>query len=204
MNIDQNHLKLDSIIKGRATALLRQVFMKRWETINNGESWVNSKEYGLKFISSKGKQIYKAAKKLQKLSLESGDINKWDFTLTANVLQTIRFSLNHRKNDEMQKIITTQNKKIERLSAIRNKCAHSPTMSLTDGEFNELWDEMALILVSFGDSEEELELLKKQPIIKINETENEKEEQNEIRAMATELKQIGKNFLVMKENFQII
>jgi hypothetical protein len=104
----------------------------------------------------------------------------------------------------MQKIITTQNKKIERLSAIRNKCAHSPTLSLTDEEFNELWDEMALILVSFGDSEEELELLKKQPIIKINETENEKEEQNEIRAMATELKQIGKCFLIMKENFQII
>jgi hypothetical protein len=77
-------------------------------------------------------------------------------------------------------------------------------MSLTDGEFNELWDEMALILVSFGDSEEELELLKKQPIIKTNETENEKEEQNEIKAMATELKQIGKYFLIMKENFQII
>jgi hypothetical protein len=34
---NQNHLKLDLIIKGRATVILRQIFMERWKTINNGE-----------------------------------------------------------------------------------------------------------------------------------------------------------------------
>jgi hypothetical protein len=202
MDIDQNHCKLDSTIKGRATSLLRQIFMKRWKIINNGEDWVNSKENAHKFINGKGKQVYRTAKKLQKLSLESGDINKWDFTLMATVLQTIRFTGNtHRKNDDLLKNITIQNKNIERLSVIRNKCAHSPNMSLTDEQFNELWDEMTLILVSFGDSKEELELLKNEPIIKLVESEIEKEEQNEMLALATELKNIGIKFFMVLETF---
>jgi hypothetical protein len=202
MDIDQNHLKLDSTIKGRATSLLRQIFMKRWKIINKGEDWVNSKENAHKFINGKGKQVYRTAKKLQKLSLESGDINKWDFTLMATVLQTIRFKGNtHRKNDDLLKNITIQNKNIERLSAIRNECAHSPNMSLTDEEFNELWDEMTLILVSFGDSKEELELLKNEPILKLIESEIEKEEQNEMLALATELKNIGIKFFMVLETF---
>jgi hypothetical protein len=60
-------------------------------------------------------------------------------------------------------------------------------MILNDKQFNELWDEMALILASFGESEEELELLKKEPIIKVNDSENEKK-LNESKAKATQLK----------------
>jgi hypothetical protein len=176
--------------------------MKRCKIISKGEDWVNSKENAQKFINGKGKQVYRTAKKLQKLSLESGDINKWDFTLMATVLQTIRFTGNtHRKNDDLLKNITIQNKNIQRLSAIRNKCAQSPNMSLTDEEFNELWDEMTFILVSFGDSKEELELLKNEPIIKLVESEIEKEEQNEMLALAIELKNIGIKFFMVLETF---
>jgi hypothetical protein len=175
--------------------------MERWKIINAGLDWVNSKENGKEFISDRGKRVYKSGKKLQKLSLESGDINKWDLTLMASVLQAIRASNTEEQSNDFKKLISSQNKNIERLSAIRNHCAHSPTMSLTDEEFNELWDEMALILISFGDSEEELEVLKREQIIIRNVPDNEKEEQNEIRAKATELKKIGKYFLYFKRIF---
>ncbi len=172
MDINQNHLKLDSILKVRAPVILRRIFMERWKAIH-GEEWVNSIENGSKFITGIGKRLYNSSKRLQKLSLESGDIDKWDLTLLATVLPTIKPQKDHQKNDrtteeqeniETKKKISIENKSIEKLLTIRNQCVHSPTMSLINEEFNKLWDEIKLILLSLGDSEEELDLLKRKPI----------------------------------------
>jgi hypothetical protein len=74
-------------------------------------------------------------------------------------------------------------------------------MILNDKQFNELWYEITLIFVSFRESEEELELLKKEPIIKVNDSESEKKEQNESKAKAKQLKLVDKYFEFLIEFF---
>ena len=112
------------------------------------------------FINGMGSHVYERAKNAHNLCLESGDINKWDLSLLGFIFTSNEFSINCHKSTEFQKQMKRENENIQQLVNIRNKCAQNPNKTLTYEEFHQLFNELIVILVSFGESEKELKQLK--------------------------------------------
>lgn len=187
----RNWVKLQLILS-RAAVVMRKLFKNRWKLCNRGRDWVSAKEAGAHFISGVGQKVYASAKKLQQLNLLSGDVNQWDITLLTSVLQNTNFVINGVDGREFQAQIRGENRKICQLTAVRNKIAHHATNVISDGDFERMWKEVAAILISFGECEDELDRLKKEDKIaglKFNHTDEENKKNKEHAVM---LKRAGK------------
>lgn len=173
------------VLINRAAVALRGIFMKRWKQ-KEGKDWLNTEENANELIDRMEKITFHSLNTSMRKSVKSGDINKWDLTLLGTILKSIKINVSIRKNSVFRKQVKEENRKIDKLLKIRNDWAHNSNMTLNDNEFNELWNEMTSILVSFGEPEEELEILKLKEII--TETKND----NEIVENAKQLKDMGK------------
>lgn len=151
-----------------------------------GKDWLNSEENAIELKDEMGRKLYESLGYTMRKTIESEDTCKWDLTLMGTILKSIKFNVSGLQINDYQKQVKEENQKIEKLLKIHNVWAHNANIALSDKEFNEFWDEMTDILVSFGESEEELEMLKMHQII--IETKNH----IEFAKKAKELKDLGK------------
>jgi hypothetical protein len=100
--------------------------------------------------------------KKQKVLLAAGKTQEWDITLLAHVLHSKFVHVDAKR----QKDFVVENKKILILASLRNDFAHRPSPELEDEEFRKVWQQMAEILVFFGENAIELEKLKQTPVSK--------------------------------------
>ncbi|CAF1518655.1 unnamed protein product [Adineta steineri] len=173
----RNYFKLDLLIS-RACLTLRNLFITRYSLFNNGQIWIDSAVHGNNYLTnviSKNKKINLTP--LQKKTVDNGNTNEWDIsTLTAILLYSYRpQTLN---TNEIQKL-DQEDLRINKLRELRSKVAHNSSKSIDTTEFNQLWNDLSTILVTFGDIDTELDKLKDDSVFEspkqtINE-ENKKE-----------------------------
>lgn len=153
-----NYFKLDLLI-ARSCVSLRHLFKNRYVLFNNGQVWDDTTLCGNSYLTNviaKNKRI--SLTPIQKASVSNGNSNEWDATtLTALLLfidrpQTLSIS-------EVQQL-DQEDKRVNQLRDIRNKLAHNATKSLDNVQFNQLWTDLAALLVSFGDNDTELDKIK--------------------------------------------
>ena len=153
-----NHLKLE-LLTIRACGPLCELFKQRYSLYNNGQVWVDSATFGANYLTSlKGKNKNLSLTSVQKTRVSSENPNQWDVTiLTALLLFVDRpTTLNA---TEIQ-LLDEENKLLNQLREVRNKLAHHPTKSINNVEFNQLWNDLTIILVALGDNETEIDQLK--------------------------------------------
>lgn len=153
-------VRLEVLILRRACTLLRKLFRRRWK-LSESTEWKDSPEFGHQFVSGLGSQIYQNCGRLHKLTLEEGDITNWDFNMLSRILQETPFKL----PESMKAELEDESKRLEQLISFRNKATQHNKKSMDDDEFCRYWDEIEKVLVSFGESEKELEELKLSPSI---------------------------------------
>ena len=150
INFDlKNYLKLEYVLK-EAREILQEEFQRRWKLIHK-QVWTNSVKGRDQFTHGFGRDVYKKAGRLQKASLEEGNLNKLDITTIAQLLQTKQM-----KSGEDRKSKETQTS-IQAIVEVRNKLAHHPTKSLNEDEFTYLCSKLCEALSSFGVPKEQLE-----------------------------------------------
>lgn len=151
-------VRLEVLILRRACTLLRKIFRQRWKLSQNTD-WTDSPEFGKQFVAGLGSNIYQTCGRLHKLTLEEGDINNWDFTMLSRILQETEFKVPDSTKAELE----NENARLQQLISFRNKATQYPKKTMEDDEFCRYWDEIERILVSFGESEKQLEELKLSP-----------------------------------------
>ena len=130
---------------------------------------------------------------IQKIPVSNGNSDQWDITtLTALLLFTDRPKT--LSTSEIQQL-DEEDKRLQQLREIRNKLAHNATKSVDDVQFNQIWTDLAAILVAFGDVDTELDKLKddsvfespKQPI-----NEENMKEASRLNSLGTQAHKDGK------------
>ncbi|CAF2950054.1 unnamed protein product [Rotaria sp. Silwood2] len=154
----RNYFKLDLLI-ARSHFILRQLFKNRYSLFNGGKVWDDSSTSGSNYLANviaKNKQFNLTT--VQKTSVSNGDSKEWDLTtLTALLLNSDRpKALNKTQIQQLD----NEDMLLKELRDIRNKLAHHPSKSIDDTEFNQLWTELAAILIAFGAVDNELDKLK--------------------------------------------
>lgn len=153
-------VRLEVLILRRACTLLRKLFRRRWKQ-SESTDWSDCPTFGQQFVNGLGSHIYQTCGRLHRLTLEEGDINNWDFTMLSRILQEAGWKV----PENMKSSLKEENKRLSQLISFRNKATQHQTKSLDDLEFCRYWDEIEKILVSFGESEKQLEELKLTPSI---------------------------------------
>ena len=170
----------------KASSVLRRIFSEKYKEYNNGIEWKNNEESAQHFNTGIGLAFYKNAKEFTKYRLDSGDTNYWDFTLLADVLKTVMFTEFDPKNKEQKKMKAEETKRFERLHTI----SHISNLELNDEEFNKVSNELILIMVSFGESEEEWNSFKEKNLSQIIESGTDVNEEN--TGKVQDLRKLGK------------
>jgi len=146
-------MKLEYGLK-EARELLQKEFQRRWRLVH-AHDWINSATVGgNEFIRGFGSEVYKKAGRLQKKSLEEGDLNKLDITTIAQLLQTKYIKSS--KDANFQDLQSA----IQEIVEVRNKLAHHPTKSLSESEFINLWLKLSKAMRSLGFPEGELDSIR--------------------------------------------
>ncbi|CAF1212103.1 unnamed protein product [Rotaria magnacalcarata] len=150
-----NYFKLELLIE-RSLVSLRHLFKNRYALFNNGQVWNDSPTCGNNYVTNvlvKNKKINLT--RVQKTSVSNGNSDEWDVsTLTALLLYIDRSKT--LSTNEIQQL-DQEDKLLQQLRGIRNKVTHSPKKSVDDVQFNQLWTDLAAILIAFGDVNTELE-----------------------------------------------
>ncbi|CAF1239156.1 unnamed protein product [Adineta steineri] len=129
----------------------------------------------------------------QKKTVGNGDTNEWDVsTLTAILLFSDRpQTLN---TNETQKL-DQEDSLIKQLKDLRNDLAHNSSKSIGNIEFNQLWNKLSTILVTFGDIDTELDKLKDDSVFESPEQTINEENKNEalrLNSLGTQAHKDGK------------
>ncbi|CAF3444839.1 unnamed protein product [Rotaria sp. Silwood2] len=153
-----NYFKLDLLI-ARSCVSLRHLFKNRYLLFNNGQVWDDSTKCGNSYlinVIAKNKKINLTP--VQKISVSNGNSNEWDVT----TLTAILLFIDRPKTLSISQIqqLDQEDKLLCQLRDIRNKLAHHTTKSFDNVQFNQLWTDLAAILVLFGDVDTELDKLK--------------------------------------------
>ncbi|CAF4821226.1 unnamed protein product, partial [Rotaria sp. Silwood2] len=154
----RNYFKLDLLI-ARSRVSLRHLFKKRYVLFNNGQVWNDSPTCGNNYVTNviaKNKKINLTP--VQKTSVSNGNSDEWDVTTLTTLLLFIDRSKTLSTSEIQQ--LDQEEKLLQQLREIRNKLAHNATKSVDDVQFNQLWTDLAAILVAFGDVDTELDKLK--------------------------------------------
>ncbi|CAF1564193.1 unnamed protein product [Adineta ricciae] len=154
----RNYIKLDRLI-GHSYGTLRQLFKTRYSLFNNGQVWDDSPTCGGNYyanVIAKNKGFHLTS--VQKISVQSSNSSEWDLTTLIALLSNI----NRPKtlsNAQIQQLQMEDNH-LAQLRTIRNELAHHATKTVSDVEFNQLWNRISTILVAFGEDDTELDKLK--------------------------------------------
>jgi tetratricopeptide (TPR) repeat protein len=150
----RNYFKLALLI-ARASVSLRHLFKTRYLLLNNGHVWNDTPTCGNNYLTNvikKNKKIHLTP--VQKASVSNGNSDEWDVTTLTNFLLFIDRPKTLNTNEIQQ--LDHEDKLLKQLKEIRNELAHNTTKSVDDVQFNQLWTDLAGILVAFGDVETEL------------------------------------------------
>jgi hypothetical protein len=154
----RNYFKLD-LLTARSRVSLSHLFKNRYSLFNNGQMWDDSPTCGNNYVTnvvSKNKNI--SLTSIQKASVSNGNSDEWDVTTLTNLLLFIDRPKTLSTIEIQQ--LDQEDKLLQQLREIRNKLAHNATKSVDDVQFNQLWTDLAAILVAFGDVDTELDKLK--------------------------------------------
>jgi TPR repeat protein len=170
------------------------LFKTRYLQFNGGKIWDDTPACGssyFKNVISKNKKIKPTA--LQKVSISNGNSEEWDLTTLAIILinQDRPGTLNTTQIQQLDR----EDKLVKQLTDIRNNLVHHVSKSIADVEFNQLWTDIATIIVAFGDDDRELDTLKDDKIFEprtqsVNE-ENVKEA-SRLNSLATQAHKDGR------------
>ncbi|CAF1620986.1 unnamed protein product, partial [Adineta ricciae] len=154
----RNYIKLDRLI-GHSYGTLRQLFKTRYSLFNNGQVWDDSPTCGGNYytnVIAKNKGFHLTS--VQKISVQSGNSSEWDLTTLTALLSNIGRpkTLSNAQIQQLQ----VEDSHLVQLRTIRNELAHHPTKTVSDVEFNQLWNRISTILVAFGEDDTELDKLK--------------------------------------------
>ncbi|XP_047141175.1 uncharacterized protein LOC105845503 [Hydra vulgaris] len=142
MNILHSNFLSLHIMLIETKKLLRQKFLYSFKEIYNVE-WADENENDF-FVNGDGKEIQNSCKKVQKTSLDSKNSNEWDITLLCTILSSKLFL---KKNMYSLHLI-------QKISSVRNRICHSPTLEITDKSFDELSNELTPLMLELGASKE--------------------------------------------------
>ena len=160
----RNYFKLQLLLK-RLSDPVRQLFKNRYSQSNGSQLWDDTSTCGTNYFTNvikKNKNI--SLTPVQGTSVKKGNLNEWDLSILTNILL----------NDERPATLNTteiqqrdqEHKLLTQLKSIRNEMAHRASISFSDTEFNQVWTDLATILVAFGDSDAEIDKLKDNSISK--------------------------------------
>ena len=136
----RNYFKLVRLLD-RSCILLRQFFKTRYSQSNNGAIWDDSSTCGQSIFINMSRKNQKKCE-LVKKTIENGNTNQWDLSILLILLLEIYKSTMLNSNEIEQ---------LEKLIVIRNKIEHHSTLSMAVAEFNQMWNDLSQILLSFGD-----------------------------------------------------
>jgi tetratricopeptide (TPR) repeat protein len=149
------------------------VFKNRYSLFNDGQTWDDSSQCGSNYlVNIIGKSKKFNLKTVQKTLIHNGDSNQFDITtLTTLLLNTERPK---KLNKTQIQQLNNEDQLLIELRETRNTLAHHPSKSIDNKEFHQFWSKLVLILVAFGEVQEELDKLKsenifEQPMQSINE-----------------------------------
>nr|XP_047130314.1 uncharacterized protein LOC124810111 [Hydra vulgaris] len=162
--LHSNFLSLHNMLI-ETTKLLRQKFLYSFKEIYNIE-WADKKENDF-FINGGGKEIRSSCNKIQKTILDSGCSNEWDVTLLCTILSSKLFL---RKNLYSSVLI-------QKISSVRNRICHLPTLEITDTSFDELSNELTPLMSELGASKEYVLELKNNKGFQASQVEQDKNAQ---------------------------
>ncbi|UJR16848.1 hypothetical protein I4U23_003747 [Adineta vaga] len=161
----RSYFKLDLLLR-RSFNPVRQLFINRYPQLSGGQSWTDTSACGQDFVTN----VLKKNKKInltpiQKTSIENGDSNEWDLSTFTNILLFSKrpSTLN---TTEIQQL-DEEDKLLGKLRDTRNKLAHHASKSVDIAEFNQLWTDLATILVAWGESDTEIDKLKDDSVFEL-------------------------------------
>ncbi|XP_065639984.1 uncharacterized protein LOC136072655 [Hydra vulgaris] len=125
-----------------STKLLRQKFLYLFKEIYNTD-W-SDKEGCDFFKNGVGKEIRNCCKKKQQTFLDTGNSNEWDITLLCTILSSNLFL---KKNLYSHLLL-------QKISSVRNRICHLPTLEISDTSYNDLSNELTGLMLESGASKE--------------------------------------------------
>ncbi|KAG4067083.1 hypothetical protein HA402_000074 [Bradysia odoriphaga] len=132
-----NYMKLHGLLNGIALPRLRQLFCDYWRGRYH-RGWVNEKIQGKEFTKNIGSTVYDNACPIQKILLDTGDVNKWDLPLVVDALKCFK----------THTIISfKQHRAYDKLNQIRNQIYERHCV-VDDNLFKQLWAETSEVLIS--------------------------------------------------------
>ncbi|CAF1308891.1 unnamed protein product [Adineta ricciae] len=158
----RNYFKLELLIS-RSYNPLRNLFKTRYSLFNNGQTWIDSPTCGNNYLTNvitKNKNINITP--AQKTSVANGNTSEWDISTLCSILLFSRRPQTLNSNDIQQ--LDQEDKLVTQLRDTRNKLVHHSSKSVDHTEFNQLWNDISTILVTFGENETELDKLKEDSI----------------------------------------
>ncbi|CAF0868108.1 unnamed protein product [Brachionus calyciflorus] len=118
----QNFVNLHHFLT-KSTESIRQIFLNNYKEKYNQEWTENRTSAQIFFNTEKNQSLLNSMTSKQKNYALAGDSSKWDITLFYMILNRTKL------------ISNSKFKQIEKIKDVRNKIAHSSTMSLNDEEY---------------------------------------------------------------------
>lgn len=140
---------INQLLINKVPEVLRIKFKDIWKQ-NFNKEWINSKENGKLLIQNLRKSAYKDILPVQKDTLKNGEINIWDLTTLCFIFRESNFNI--------EKIFLSN---LEKLRKIRNNFAHHATGRINESEYENYWKEIYNILIYLGETDDNLEKIKK-------------------------------------------
>ncbi|CAF1396717.1 unnamed protein product [Adineta ricciae] len=181
----RNYFKIDLLI-GRSRVSLRNLFKNRYSLYNNGQVWDDSPTSGSNYLTNvvlKNKKSISLTP-VQKTAVSNGDSEQWDISVLTSLLLFIERPKTLTTNEIQQ--LDQEDKSIQKIREYRNELAHN-AKSVHNVEFNQVWNNLAAILIEFGDIDVELDKLKDDSVFDSSTESINEENRNE----ALRLKSLG-------------
>ena len=145
MDKSYSHFLSLQIMLREGTMLLRQIFLQTWKELYQ-KDWTDDVEASKYFRNGPGKEIRDSCKKIQQISLDSGNSGEWDITLLGTVLTSKLFTQVLKKRSYLQPV--------SKISSVRNKINHLASLEIEDVKFVELSNELISAMTALGASRE--------------------------------------------------
>lgn len=125
---EEYYQKADNLVRSSAYAL-QSVFKSRWKQ-KTGVEWASA--CANQFIDDIGQTVHKNAKPLQKRMLQYGNLEEWDVSLLAQVLNCLKNAGSSKKKRNKE------NEAIQSLVGVRNQLAHNGLKKLSQAEYDDI------------------------------------------------------------------
>jgi len=118
-------------------------FRERWKKSTQQDWDFDNGASAQTFIRGCGRKVFRRLRRIQKESVESGEVNNWDITTLIEILLHVKFYPNQSLNEEEMHYL-------EELRDVRNKVMHNPDERLSTEIADQLWVRLESILSYFG------------------------------------------------------